>query len=99
MVCAIRTPKGPSHPGHLPVRLYMIIQLLQRAFVAPALYDCCDFFAGRMAVSKAYVARGFRACALDMCIDPNDDTRSMEFDFCFHACIRMRIQYGYCRRE
>lgn len=66
-------PKGESRPGFLPVRLCMLMEVMLHAFNFHGGFECIDLFAGKCAISKAYVAKGLRACALDILIDPEDD--------------------------
>lgn len=68
-------PKGESRPGFLPVRLCMLMEVMLHAFNFHGGFECIDLFAGKCAISKAYVAKGLRACALDILIDPEDDAR------------------------
>ncbi len=68
-------PKGECRPGFLPVRLCMLMEVMLHAFNFHGGFECVDLFAGRCAISKAYVAKGLRACALDICLDPQDDAR------------------------
>lgn len=45
------------------------------AFVPPATpFVCCDFFAGQCAISKAFTAKSYSSCALDIDIDPRDES-------------------------
>lgn len=52
----------------------MLMAVMQQAFHGSSSYDCLDMFAGRCAVSKAYVAKGYNACALDIELDARDVT-------------------------
>lgn len=38
-------------------------------------YDCVEIFAGKMAISKAFRGHEERAVALDIELDPRDETR------------------------
>ena len=67
-------PSGPRRPGHLPVRLWIILQLMERAFVKGREYACADLFAGKCAISKTYRRKGLSACALDTEIDARDES-------------------------
>lgn len=66
-------PKGEHRPGFVPIRLFMLMLVMMKAFEFHGSYDCIDLFAGRRAVSKAYVAKGLKSCALDIAIDCRDD--------------------------
>ena len=68
-------PKGESRPGFLPVRLCMLMEVMLHAFNFHGGYECIDLFAGKCAISKAYAAKGLRACALDFLLDAQDDAR------------------------
>lgn len=37
-------------------------------------FQCLDLFAGKRAVSKAYSRKKMKSCALDIAIDPRDDS-------------------------
>ena len=55
----------------------MLIALLQQ--VAPPMprrYWVVDAFAGEMAISKAFRARGYPSLPLDICRNPNDESSS-----------------------
>lgn len=71
-----RTPstKGPARPGRLPFRLLCIMQLLATAFVPMPELSCVDCFAGKRAISRAFVGAGERAVALDILLTPKDDS-------------------------
>ena len=59
------------------MRLLMLIALLQQ--VAPPMprrYWVVDAFAGEMAISKAFRARGYPSFPLDICRNPNDESLS-----------------------
>lgn len=66
-------PKGESRPGFLLVRLCMLMEVMLHAFNFHGGFECIDLFAGKCAISKAYVAKGLRACALDILLDARDD--------------------------
>lgn len=68
-----RLPKGEPCPGHLPAKLWVIIQLLEHAFIMHRSFECADLFAGKCAVSKAYKRKGRKACVLDIELDPRDE--------------------------
>lgn len=67
-------PRGEHRPGFLPVRLMMLMVVMQQAFHGSSSYDCLDLFSGRCAVSKAFVAKGYKSCALDIELDARDVT-------------------------
>ena len=67
-------PKGIAHPGYLPVRLFMLMEIMTRAFEWHGSYSNVDLFAGQRSISKAYAAKGLGCCALDIALDPRDDT-------------------------
>ena len=67
-----RPPKGASNPGHLPVRMWAIIMLLESVFKVHRNFDVADLFAGKCAVSKAYLRKGLSPVALDFSLDPRD---------------------------
>ena len=69
-----RMPKGASNPGHLPVRMWAIIMLLESVFTVHRQFDVADLFAGKCAVSKAYLRKGLSSVALDFSLDPRDVT-------------------------
>lgn len=70
-----RLPRGRPNAGYLPVRLFIIMMLMQRAFAPSEGGEimCADFFAGKCAISKAYVRKGYKAVAMDICLDPKDE--------------------------
>ena len=67
-----RMPQGKRHPGFLPIRLFCIMTLMEKAFTGSLEYDCLDLFAGQRAISKAFVKEGYHSCALDIAIDRRD---------------------------
>ena len=71
-----RTPstKGPARPGRLPFRLLCIMQILATAFVPMPELSCVDCFAGKRAISRAFTGAGEPAVALDILLEPNDDS-------------------------
>ena len=66
-------PRGESRPGYLPARLWVLMTLMARAFTVEPKYDCGDMFAGKCAISKAFIRQGLKACALDIALDGRDD--------------------------
>lgn len=69
-----RLPSTPVNRGYLPVRLWALILLMQRAFPSAPTFDVGDWFCGKKAISKAWVRKGLKACPLDLALDSNDDT-------------------------
>ena len=72
---------GPARPGCLPFRLFMIMQVIATAFVAPPPFSCVDCFAARRAISRAFVGHGEPAVALDILLTPDDDSW-VKYMFC-----------------
>eukprot|EP00435_Cladocopium_sp_Y103_P055403 s261_g18.t1 len=68
-----RMPKGAAHPGYIPARLWCIISLMLRAFKPMRPFSVADCFAGKCAISKAYIRNNMRAAALDFELDQRDD--------------------------
>ena len=69
-----RLPVGPCRPGFMPIKLLMLIALMEKAYIKPKVpYDAVDMFAGEMAISKAYKAAMFHAAALDTSLDKRDE--------------------------
>ena len=66
-------PQGPSRPGYLPARLWVLMELMSRAFRMGNQYDCGDMFSGKCSISKAFIRQGLKACALDIALDGRDD--------------------------
>lgn len=59
----------------LPSHYIYYVSALIEAFTPPAqLFTCCDFFAGRCAISRAFKARGYPSCALDIILDERDES-------------------------
>ena len=50
------------------------MQLLATAFVPMPELSCVDCFAGKRAISRAFVGAGERAVALDILLTPKDDS-------------------------
>lgn len=68
-----RLPSAPRHSGFLPAKLFVLLQLMERAF-KPTPFDVADMFAGRCAISKAYKAANMDAVALDIVLNPLDES-------------------------
>ena len=69
-----REPARPSRPGCLPFRLLRIMMVLAAAFQNPEALTCVDAFAGKRAISKAFTSKGEPSVALDILLNPDDDS-------------------------
>lgn len=69
-----REPARPSRPGGMPVQLLRIMMLLAVAFQNPGASTCVDAFAGKRAISKAFTSKGEPSVALDIVLNPDDDS-------------------------
>lgn len=70
-----KLPRGPANPGYLPVRLWVIITLMMRTMEPVGTpFDVADLFAGKKAISKACMSKGYNACALDLELDERDES-------------------------
>lgn len=68
-----RMPKGPTHRGYIPARLWCIVSLMLRVFKPMRPFSVADCFAGKCAISKAFIRNNMRAAALDFELDQRDD--------------------------
>lgn len=82
---------GPIRAGYVPFRLFVIMQLMALAFEPPSSpYVNLDFFAGQCAISRAFKARGYTTCSLDIDIDPRDDIlEPLGFIRHLYACMNI----------
>ena len=69
--------KGPSRPGCLPYRIWVMMQLLAVAFAPLPELACTDLFAGKRALSRAFVGHGEPAVALDILLTPDDESGAL----------------------
>lgn len=68
---------GPHHPGYVPIRLMILMNLMAEAFLPPGdEFDNVDLFAGRRAIAKAYRYKSLKATAMDIILDVRDDLLS-----------------------
>lgn len=49
-----------------------------KVFKVPEPYDVVEMFAGKMAISRNYRKAGLRAAAMDIELNPQDDSRTAE---------------------
>lgn len=68
-----RMPKGPTHRGYIPARLWCIVSLMLRVFKPMRPFSVADCFAGKCAISKAFIRNNMRAAALDFELDQRDE--------------------------
>ena len=65
---------GPHHPGYIPVRFWLIVDTLLRFYrgsIVPDLRNV-DAFAGKAAISKAFLRQNMPSVALDLQLDERD---------------------------
>lgn len=85
---------GPIRTGYVPYKLFVIMQLMNLVFQPPAEpYVNLDMFAGQCAISRAFQARGYRTCSLDIAIDERDDICE-PLGFIRHLYAAMNIAPG-----
>ena len=75
---------------------------MNQAFIPPAEpYACCDFFAGKCAISRAFRTRSYPACALDIALDERDETHheNENIIYVLCACIYIYIYYLFIDME
>ena len=68
-----RMPRGPAQPGYIPARLWCIVLLMERVFKPMRPFSVSDCFAGKCAISKAFLRNNMRAAALDFELDERDE--------------------------
>ena len=82
-----------GHPGFIPVRFMILVNLIKRNFppTRPMHYYNVDAFAGKAAISRAFRYRGLPSIALDLAINPNDESRLVQLGFIFRQHVSHEV--------
>ena len=89
---------GPRRPGHLPLRLFLIVQLLGRFAEAPRVF-LVDAYSGKGGLSWAFRKHKKPTCRHDINLDPLDDPclpTVLYHVFCMHVCYSMLYSCMEC---
>ena len=85
-----------GHPGFIPMRCMVLINLIKRNFppTRPMHFANVDAFASKAAISRAFRHRGLPSIALDLAINPNDESRLQYYKFLFHQHVSNEVMFS-----